>query len=111
MQHATLIERPVRISAGGATLDGDLSLPDGAAGIVLFAHGSGSSRHSPRHRYVADELQSGGLGTLLMDLLTRDEERTDEVTAHLRFNIGLLADRLVAATDWLGRQPETRDLP
>ena len=64
-------------------LDGDLIVPDGARGLVLFAHGSGSSRHSPRNRYVAGELQSGGLGTLLMDLLTREEERIDEVTAHL----------------------------
>src|SRR5215211_4634592 len=91
--------RPVRIPAGGGvTLDGDLTLPAGARGVVVFAHGSGSSRHSSRNRYVAGVLVEAGLGTLLMDLLTPEEERVDEWTRHLRFDIGLLADRLAAAT-------------
>jgi putative phosphoribosyl transferase len=93
-------DRPVKISVGAVTLEGDLHLGSKRA-IVLFAHGSGSSRHSPRNRQVADALQKAGLGTLLFDLLTKDEERVDEQTAHLRFDIGLLADRLAAATDWL----------
>src|SRR5919204_3145181 len=93
-------DKLVRISIGQLTLEGDLHLGNKQA-IVLFAHGSGSSRRSPRNKYVADMLQKAGLGTLLFDLLTKDEERIDEQTAHLRFDIGLLADRLVAATDWL----------
>ncbi|MDB5288796.1 MAG: dienelactone hydrolase-like enzyme [Phycisphaerales bacterium] len=107
----TFTERQVRIPVGSNVLHGDLTIPDNASGIVLFAHGSGSSRFSPRNRFVAGELQAGGMATLLMDLLTADEELVDELTAHLRFDIGLLADRLVAATDWLGGQSETRDLP
>lgn len=91
----------VRIPAGGVTLDGDLVVPPGARGAVLFAHGSGSSRHSPRNRFVARVLQGAGLATLLMDLLTPEEEAVDRRTAQLRFDVGLLADRLVAATDWL----------
>jgi putative phosphoribosyl transferase len=83
------------------SLSGDLNIPDGTQGVVLFAHGSGSGRHSPRNRYVAKVLQEAGLGTLLFDLLTEDEEIIDEQTRHLRFDIGLLADRLVGATDWL----------
>ncbi|HKG90592.1 MAG TPA: alpha/beta fold hydrolase [Gemmatimonadaceae bacterium] len=105
--------RPVRIAAGdgGVTLDGDLTLPAGdARGVVAFAHGSGSSRHSSRNRYVAGVLVEAGLATLLMDLLTREEEREDEWTRHLRFDIGLLAGRLVAATAWLAEQPETASL-
>jgi len=97
--------RAVRISAGGASLDGDLSLPEGARGVVLFAHGSGSSRHSSRNRYVAQELRRSVLGTLLMDLLTADEEAIDARTGHLRFDIGLLAERLGAATEWLRGDP------
>lgn len=93
----------VRISIGPVTLEGDLHLGSKQA-IVLFAHGSGSSRRSPRNKYVADILQKAGLGTLLFDLLTGDEERIDEQTAHLRFDIGLLADRLAATTDWLAGQ-------
>jgi pimeloyl-ACP methyl ester carboxylesterase len=77
---------------------------------VLFAHGSGSSRHSRRNRYVADELRRAGLGTLLFDLLTAEEEAVDEYTRHLRFDIGLLADRLLAATEWLRSRDDTRDL-
>jgi putative phosphoribosyl transferase len=92
-------EQLVRIPAVAVTLEGDLSLPDGAIGIVLFAHGSGSSRHSPRNRYVARLLNEARLGTLLVDLLTAEEEAIDKRTAHLRFDIGLLARRLVAVTD------------
>lgn len=79
-------------------------LPSNAAGIVLFAHGSGSSRHSPRNRFVAHAIQSAGIGTLLFDLLTREEEAVDDADGRLRFDIGLLARRLVAATRWLARQ-------
>lgn len=100
----------VRVSADSITLEGMLDIPPGAQGLVLFAHGSGSSRHSPRNRYVAQALQQGGLATLLIDLLTSDEERLDEVTAQLRFDIPLLARRLVGATDWLLHYPQTRRL-
>jgi dienelactone hydrolase len=100
----------VHVTAGAITLEGNLSIPDGARGIVLFAHGSGSSRHSPRNRFVARELQQRSLGTLLIDLLTAQEEQVDMRTAHLRFDIGLLAHRLVVATDWLRDQPETASL-
>ena len=102
--------RPVLVEAGPVTLEGDLVAPDGARGIVLFAHGSGSSRFSPRNRYVARMLQEAGLATLLIDLLTPDEEQVDLRTAQLRFDIGLLAERLVGATDWLAQQPDTRAL-
>src|SRR5436190_10503276 len=104
-------ERLVRVAAGPVTLEGNLSLPPDAHGIILFAHGSGSSRHSPRNRYVARLLNEGKLATLLVDLLTPDEEAIDLRTAHLRFDIGLLAERLVGVTDWLTRQPDTRHLP
>jgi putative phosphoribosyl transferase len=103
-------ERLVRVAAGPVTLEGNLSLPEGARGVVLFAHGSGSSRHSPRNRYVARLLNEAKLATLLIDLLTSDEEATDLRTAHLRFDIGLLAERLVSATDWLTQHPDTRHL-
>jgi len=103
-------EQPVRIPVGNVSLQGDLSLPDDARGAVLFAHGSGSSRHSSRNRFVAAELQAGGLATLLMDLLTVKEERADAMTGHLRFDIELLAERLMAATDWLANQPQTSKL-
>jgi pimeloyl-ACP methyl ester carboxylesterase len=105
--HETL----VRVTAGGVALEGNLGVPPGARGVVLFAHGSGSSRHSSRNRYVAAELRRAGLGTLLIDLLTAEEEMVDVRTRHLRFDIRLLADRLVGATDWLGEQPGTRGLP
>jgi len=101
----------VRLSLPGAELEGALSLPEESQGLVLFAHGSASSRHSPRNRYVAEILQGAGLGTLLMDLLTRDEDEIDRFTRQFRFDIGLLADRLTGAIDWLERQPETRELP
>lgn len=103
-------ERTVRVRAGDVILEGDVVVPAGSSGIVLFAHGSGSSRHSPRNRYVARVLQSSGLATLLVDLLTPEEEAVDQRTAHLRFDIGLLARRLVDATDWLVEQPATREL-
>ena len=104
-------EQLVRISAGPVTLEGNLNLPEGAGGIVLFAHGSGSSRHSPRNRYVAQMLNDAKLASLLVDLLTSEEEAIDLRTAHLRFDISLLARRLVVITEWLTQQPPTRDLP
>jgi putative phosphoribosyl transferase len=104
-------ERQVRVDAGDVVLEGTLAVPADARGVVLFAHGSGSSRHSPRNRFVAEQLRAGGLATLLVDLLTRDEEAVDLQTRQLRFDIGLLADRLVGGIDWLGRQPETHGLP
>ena len=102
--------RPIQISAGSVTLAGDLSVPGRAGGIVLFAHGSGSSRRSPRNRHVAWALRAGGLATLLMDLLTPEEDAVDMRTAHLRFDIPLLAERLIGATDWLAREPATHQL-
>lgn len=104
-------ERPVQIPIGSTTLEGNLDIPEGARAVVLFAHGSGSSRHSPRNRYVARVLRDAGLATLLLDLLTAEEEAVDLYTAHLRFDIGLLAERLVGSTDWLGRAPETAGFP
>lgn len=90
---------------------GNLVVPDGAIGIVLFAHGSGSGRNSPRNNYVAQVLQQAGLGTLLMDLLTASEERVDVLTRQHRFDIALLARRLLVATDWLRGTPEAAELP
>lgn len=90
----------VRIPINSIVLEGNLVIPKGAQGIVIFAHGSGSSRHSSRNKYVAWKLQKEGFGTLLFDLLTAEEERIDMVTAHLRFDIDLLANRLVAVTKW-----------
>src|SRR5204862_5424406 len=103
-------EQVVQVPAGAVTLQGNLDVPAGAPGVVLFAHGSGSSRHSPRNRYVAGVLREAGLATLLMDLLTADEEAIDLQTQRLRFDISLLANRLVGATDWLAQNPHTRDL-
>jgi putative phosphoribosyl transferase len=103
-------ERAVRIPVGSVTLEGNLGLCPGAQRAVLFAHGSGSSRHSPRNRYVAQVLRDAGLATLLMDLLTREEESADRHSGHLRFDIGLLAERLVGATDWLRQTSETANL-
>jgi putative phosphoribosyl transferase len=94
-------EQFIQIPIGSVSLSGDLTVVDGSPGIVLFAHGSGSGRHSRRNRYVAKVLQDSGLGTLLFDLLTEEEEVIDERTRHLRFDIGLLTNRLVAVTDWL----------
>lgn len=103
-------EREIRVPVGSVTLEGNLSVPENARGVVLFAHGSGSGRHSPRNRYVAEELRQAGLGTLLIDLLTPEEEEIDLRTRHLRFDIGMLAERLVGTTDWLKRDPNTRNL-
>jgi putative phosphoribosyl transferase len=100
----------VRVPAGPVVLEGNLEIPEGATGIVLFAHGSGSSRHSPRNRAVARSLQVDGLGTLLVDLLTPDEEMADDASGRLRFDIDLLAERLVGATDWLAKEPATHKL-
>ena len=106
----TIEERLVRVPAGSVTLEGNLTLPEQSRGIVLFAHGSGSSRHSPRNRYVARLLNEAKLATLLIDLLTLHEEVIDARTAQLRFDIDLLAERLVDATDWLTQFPDTKDL-
>ncbi|MCU1263303.1 MAG: Dienelactone hydrolase [Bryobacterales bacterium] len=103
-------ERLVQLSIDRITLEGNLTLPEGAGGVVLFAHGSGSSRHSPRNRHVAEILNQSKLATLLVDLLTPEEEAIDVRTAHLRFDIGLLAERLIGATDWLMEYPDTRNL-
>ena len=101
----------VRLDAHGAILNGDLSIPADARGLVVFAHGSGSSRHSRRNRAVADVLVHAKLATLLLDLLTREEEQTDVVTAALRFDMPLLADRVIAAIDWAQAHPPTAPLP
>ena len=103
-------ERPVRVSADRVGLEGNLAFPGSARGVVLFAHGSGSGRHSPRNRYVARALREAGLATLLVDLLTKEEEEVDLRTRHLRFDIGLLAQRLVGATKWLAQNSDTRNL-
>jgi dienelactone hydrolase len=102
--------KAARISAGSVTLEGNLSLPDHAIALVLFAHGSGSSRHSPRNQFVARTLNNAGLATLLFDLLTPEEESIDARTAEFRFNLGLLAERLVHATKWAKQQEQIRDL-
>ena len=104
-------ERLVRVKVGSATIEGNLNLPEGAHAVVLFAHGSGSSRFSSRNRYVARMLNEAKLATLLIDLLTPEEEAIDQRTAHLRFDIRLLAGRLVSATDWLTQNVDTRHLP
>ncbi|MBI4533273.1 MAG: dienelactone hydrolase family protein [Candidatus Melainabacteria bacterium] len=98
------------IPAGHIHLEGNLTIPPQACGLVVFAHGSGSSRMSPRNLYVANALHKAGLATLLFDLLTTAEEAEDLSTGHLRFNIKLLAERLVYATDWLTREHHTREL-
>lgn len=103
-------ENHVEIPLDSISLDGNLDIPEGAEGIVIFAHGSGSSRFSPRNRFVAGYLQSLGLATLLFDLLTPEEEEIDRLTAQLRFNIELLAERLVGATDWIIENPATSHL-
>src|SRR5438045_5500626 len=100
----------VQIPAGRAVLSGNLTIPENAPALVLFAHGSGSSRHSPRNQFVARTLNGAGLGTLLFDLLTREEEAVDTYAAQHRFNISLLAERLVHATKWALDQPSTREL-
>lgn len=111
MSHGLAIEHlAVTIPIASINLDGDLSIPTGARGVVLFAHGSGSSRRSPRNRYVADLLNESGLATLLTDLLTADEQQVDLQTAQLRFDIPLLAERLAGITQWLGQHPATAKL-
>jgi dienelactone hydrolase len=101
----------VRIPAGRITLNADLVVPINARGIVLFAHGSGSSRHSPRNQFVARVLHQNDIATLMMDLLTQEEERLDNQTRELRFDIDLLADRLTAAVDWTTAQPTLASFP
>jgi dienelactone hydrolase len=102
VQHGP-VATEVRVPVGDAVLVGDLVLPEHATGIVVFAHGSGSGRHSPRNRSVADRLNEAGIGTLLLDLLTPDEEHADRLTGEHRFDIALLATRLIATIDWLRR--------
>lgn len=101
----------ISVPAGSVTLNGNLTMPEDARAVVLFAHGSGSSRHSPRNRYVARVLNEAKLATLLIDLLTAHEEVVDARTAHLRFDIDLLAERLVDITDWLIQFPDTKNFP
>src|SRR3954471_14495054 len=110
MKSATIDEHSVHVNAGSVVLEGGLAVPDHPRGVVLFAHGSGSGRRSPRNQFVAQELQSAGLATLLIDLLTEEEEQAERYTQHLRFDIGLLAGRLIGATDWLGTEPRTANL-
>jgi pimeloyl-ACP methyl ester carboxylesterase len=110
IQNREMIRKEVKIAVDSVVLDGELTLPAGATGIVLFAHGSGSSRHSTRNIFVAEVIQAAGVGTLLFDLLSADEEAVDIYTRHLRFDIGLLGRRLIAAANFVGAQPETKDL-
>jgi len=107
MTQQQMKERHVTISE---SLEGDLTIPVGAQAVVLFAHGSGSSRYSSRNKLIATVLNNSGIATLLVDLLSQDEKRTDEETKHLRYDIELLAGRFAAITNWLAQQPETRDL-
>lgn len=111
MSRSTAAEQKVIVQSAGAELAGLLTLPDPAAGLVLFAHGSGSSRFSRRNRYVASVLVEAGLATLLFDLLTAAEERIDELDRSLRFDIPLLSRRLIGTIDWVGSQPELNGLP
>jgi len=100
--------KDVHIRSGDVQLEGELSIPAGAQGVAIFAHGSGSSRHSPRNQFVARTIRAAGVGTLLFDLLTKDEEAVDSYTAHLRFDIGLLATRLIDATYWIKGELDLR---
>lgn len=108
--HQTIEHSETGIQAAGVTLPGDLALPPLARKLVVFAHGSGSSRHSPRNRFVAERLNELGLATLLFDLLTAEENAVDEQTRALRFDIGLLAERLTGAVDWLAQYYPTEEL-
>ena len=103
--------RPIRLEAAGIILNGDLSIPENAKGIIVFVHGSGSSRFSSRNRAVADVLIRSQLGTLLLDLLTESEERTDAATAEFRFDIPMLAERTTGVVDWINSSPSTSSLP
>jgi pimeloyl-ACP methyl ester carboxylesterase len=103
--------RLIKVPAGAVTLEGILGIPETARGVVVFAHGSGSSRHSPRNRFVARVLREAKFATVLIDLLTSQEERVDAVTGHLRFDTGLLGERLLFITDWLRAYPDTHSLP
>ncbi|MFO7566967.1 MAG: alpha/beta family hydrolase [Enhygromyxa sp.] len=103
--------RDIAVITNHTSLDGHLELPAGALGLVLFAHGSGSSRHSPRNRYVAQVLNEAKVGTLLFDLLTAEEGERDAFDRSLRFDIELLSRRVIGAIDWVGEQAELRDLP
>jgi putative phosphoribosyl transferase len=105
-----LIEKEISVTIGQATIEGNLTVPHNARGIVLFAHGSGSGRFSPRNQYVAKEFNKSRIGTLLFDLLTSAEEEEDLITAEYRFNIPLLAERLVGATEWLKKSSITQNL-
>src|SRR6266404_3063001 len=105
------MDTAVRIPLGPVSVEGDLRIPQHPAGAVLFAHGSGSSRLSPRNRFVAAFLHKEGFATLLMDLLTSEEEAEDEQSGRLRFDVRLLAERLLAAADWLSQQPQVAGLP
>jgi len=104
-------EATVRIPVGGVVVEGNLTVPSNARGVVLFAHGSGSSRFSPRNRYVAKVFNTQKIATLLFDLLTNEEDQEDLATAEYRFNINLLADRLIGATEWLKKDPQTKNYP
>ena len=106
----TAAQQSLAIPTAGVTLEADVVGPEPALGVVLFAHGSGSGRHSPRNRYVAGELQKAGLATVLADLLTPQEEQVDARTGALRFDISLLGERVVALTDWVVTQEQTADL-
>jgi putative phosphoribosyl transferase len=110
MEGEDIEENWVRIETDWAELEGDLRVPEGAEGIVVFVHRSGSSRFSPRNRFVAKHLREGGLATLLMDLLTSEEDEVDRRTREYRFNIELLTERVIGATRWLRTQPEARGL-
>ncbi|HLA11896.1 MAG TPA: dienelactone hydrolase family protein [Pyrinomonadaceae bacterium] len=110
MKHELQLDQVINIPSGKVELEGELKVPQQATGIVLFAHGSGSSRHSPRNQYVARTIREAGVGTLLFDLLTKDEEDIDSYTAELRFDIEFLARRLVDATNWITSEPATQHL-
>jgi len=103
-------ETAVKIPIGSVVLEGNLNVPSGAKGVVLFAHGSGSSRFSPRNQYVAKFFNAQKIGTLLFDLLTNEEDQEDIETAEYRFNINLLAERLIGATEWLNKDPDTKNI-
>src|SRR5262249_44543531 len=111
MATSTEITRCVKLDVAGVGLVGDLALPSDASAVVIFAHGSGSSRHSPRNRSVAEVLHHGGVGTLLLDLLTEHEDLIDATTAEFRFNIPVLAERLNGAVDWALANPQISYLP